>query len=265
MDKSSEPEKFLPRLAIGAVLPVALVVLWELLVVSGWLPAYVLPAPWTLAVAMFGFPTGIGWPSVYAGQFWTFAALSTFRVLVGFGFASIAGVLFGALCGRWTLFNRVVDPFLQLVRSVPGITWLPIAMVWFGIGTVTTAFLIAIGAFFPIYVNTLLGVRIIPVEWIRTARILGATPVQVFTRVVLPGAFPAIESGLRVAAGVAWAYVVLGELTGVDKGLGAMIMDARMMGDTTAILVGMVYIALLGRLTDGLIVAAAKRIRGHRL
>ena len=265
MAKPPESTNVFHRLAITIALPAALIVLWGLASVSGYLPTYVLPTPWTLAIAVFGFPTGIGWSSVYAGQFWTFAALSTFRVLVGFGIASVAGVLLGALCGRWRLFNRVVDPFLQLVRSVPGITWLPLAMVWFGIGTVTTAFLIALGAFFPIYVNTLLGVSRIPVEWIRTARILGATPAQVFIRVVLPGAFPAIESGLRVAAGVAWAYVVLGELTGVNKGLGAMIMDARMMGDTTAILVGMVYIALLGRLTDALIVVGANRIRGHRL
>ena len=264
MESSSELQNVLRRLAIGLVLPAALIALWGGASASGYLPAYVLPAPWTLCVAVFGFPTGIGWPSVYAGQFWSFAALSTFRVLVGFGFAAVAGVLLGALCGRWTLFNRAVDPLLQLLRSIPGIAWLPIAMVWFGIGTVTTAFLIALGAFFPVYVNTLHGVRLIPVEWIRAARIMGATPLQVFTRVVLPGAFPAVESGLRVAAGVAWAYVVLGELTGVDKGLGAMIMDARMMGDTTAILVGMVYIALLGRLTDWLVVTATRRIRGHR-
>jgi sulfonate transport system permease protein len=264
MESSSKPQNVLRRLAIGLVLPAALVALWGGASVGGYLPEYVLPAPWTLVVAVFGFPTGIGWSSVYAGQFWSFATLSTFRVLVGFGFAAVAGVLLGALCGRWTLFNRAVDPLLQLLRSIPGIAWLPIAMVWFGIGTVTTAFLIALGAFFPVYVNTLHGVRLIPVEWIRAARIMGATPLQVFTRVVLPGAFPAVESGLRVAAGVAWAYVVLGELTGVDKGLGAMIMDARMMGDTTAILVGMVYIALLGRLTDWFIVAGTKRMRGHR-
>jgi sulfonate transport system permease protein len=250
--------------AVGAAVPAALVAAWALASAGGTLPPYVLPSPWSLGRAAFGFAFGVGWSSVYAGQFWSYALLSAGRVSVGLALGATTGIVLGVLCGRWPRFNRAVDPFVHLVRSVPGISWLPIAIVWFGIGTVTTVFLIALAAFFPVYVNTLHGVRVIPVEWIRTARILGATPGQVLRRVVLPGAFPAVESGLRVAAGVAWAYVVLGELTGVDKGLGAMIMDARMMGDTTAIVVGMVYIAALGRLTDCLVVAASRRVRGRR-
>lgn len=252
------------RTAQAAGVPLILLAGWALLAATGRLPDYILPAPWTCARTLCGFITGVGWDSPHAGRFWAYAAPSVGRVALGFALAAGLGILGGALCGRWPAFNRVCDPSIQMVRAVPGIAWLPLALLRFGIGTATTVFLIALAAFFPVYVNTLHGVRAIPVEWLRAARIMGASPGQIFLRVVLPGAFPSIQSGLRVAAGVAWAYVVLGELTGVDRGLGAMIMDARMLGDTTAILVGMVCVAALGRLTDGLIVAAARRIRERR-
>jgi len=139
---------------------------------------------------------------------------------------------------------------VQFVRSIPGIAWLPIAMVWFGIGTQTTLFLISLAAFFPVYVNTFHGVREVPIGWIHAALTLGANRGQMIGRVILPAAWPSIQTGLRLAMGISWAYVVLGELTGVNTGLGAMIMDARMMGDVPVMLVGMVSIALLGRLSD---------------
>ena len=119
---------------------------------------------------------------------------------------------------------------IQAIRSVPGIGWLPLAIVWFGIGTKTTVFLIALAGFFPIYVNSAQGARHVRDIWKRAAFMLGADRWSIFTTVILPGAMPSVVSGLRVALGLSWAYLVLGELTGVPDGLGAVIMDARMLG-----------------------------------
>ncbi len=244
--------------------PLCLLMLWWAAARWAWLPPYVLPAPGTVGQALFGFLTGVGWEPAYAGTFWSHAWISTLRVVGGFLAAAACGIPLGVMTARCRQLGWLVDPVVHLFRSVPGITWLPIAMVWFGIGNVTTLFLIGLAGFFPIYVNTLHGVRGVPEHWERAARMLGANQAQLLLKVVLPGALPSIETGLRVALGVAWAYVVLGELTGVDRGLGAMIMDARMMGNLTAIIVGMICIAVLGRLSDVVLMKALRHVKGHR-
>lgn len=249
---------------ISCVGPVCLLLLWWISSQWGLLPPYALPSPAAVARALFGFITGIGWEPAYAGTFWHHALVSSLRVLGGFLAAVACGIPLGVMSARNQLLGYLTDPIIHLFRSVPGITWLPIAMVWFGIGNVTTVFLIAMAGFFPIYVNTLHGVRAIPRHWERAARMLGANQQQLLLKVILPGSMPSIESGLRIALGVAWTYVVLGELTGVDCGLGAMIMDARMMGNITAIIVGMICIAVIGRFSDLVLLAVLRHMKGHR-
>lgn len=224
--------------------------LWQMASSLGHLSEHLFPSPWYLLQCWFGFVFGTGWKSPYAGQFWLHGTVSLLRVVAGFSLASSLGIVMGVLCARVQILAMLTDPLVQFVRSIPGIAWLPIAMVWFGIGTQTTLFLISLAAFFPVYVNTFHGVREVPIGWIHAALTLGANRGQMIGRVILPAAWPSIQTGLRLAMGISWAYVVLGELTGVNTGLGAMIMDARMMGDVPVMLVGMVSIALLGRLSD---------------
>jgi len=253
-----------PRLWLGVAGPALLLAAWGGASAAGWIPPYLLPPPGEIAAAAVGFVAGAGWQSPYAGRFWAHASVSVGRVAAGFAVAAVAGVVLGVLSARWQRLGWFVDPVVQLVRAVPGISWLPLAMVWFGIGSPTAVFLIGLAAFFPVYINTLHGVRGIPEIWLRAAQTLGARRTQLLWRVVLPGALPAIAAGLRVAMGVSWAYVVLGELTGVNCGLGAMIMDARMLGDVTTVLVGMVYIALLGFLSDQALMWVLRHTRGYR-
>lgn len=230
--------------------PLVVLTLWIAASLVGWLPEYVLPSPWHLFRCCWGFITGLGWSHAYAGEFWLHAGASLRRVGIGFLLAAFLGVLMGTLCAENHIIAYALDPLVQLVRAVPGITWLPIAIIWFGIGTRTAIFLIAMAGFFPVYINTFHAISIVPKAWIHAARTLGANKRQVIWHVMLPSAWPSICSGLRLALGISWAYLVLGELTGVNRGLGAMIMDARMMGDIPVILVGMIFIAGLGRLSD---------------
>lgn len=248
---------------LTAVIPCSILVVWLALTRFQLLPEYLLPSPLSVLLSLREFVCGNDSAGQYSGTFMKHATASVARVGTGFLLASVAGIPIGIVSGRSVRISALIDPFVQLVRSVPGIAWLPMAMIWFGIGNATTIFLIVLAAFFPVYINTFHGARNIPPRWVQAARMLGASRKYVLFRVVLPGAMVSIESGLRLALGISWAYVVLGELTGVNEGLGAMIMDARMLGDIRLIMVGIFCIAVLGRISDIILLAALRCIPGH--
>ena len=154
------------------------------------------------------------------------------------------------LSGRLSAVNRLLSNTINALRVVPGISWLPLAMVWFGIGMRTTVFLVALAAFFPIYLNTAAGARQVNPIHYRAGAMLGVNRLRGVFAILLPSAMPQIISGLRLGLGIVWAYLVLGELTGVPNGLGAVIMDARMLGRIDIIMVGIMIIAVVGRTTD---------------
>jgi len=248
----------------GASLPASVLIFWTAITATEWVPSFLMPAPLDVLKALFLFIFGVPADNApYSGTFFRHAAASVSRVMAGFALASLIGIPAGILSGRVPRVCTVIDPFIHLLRSVPGIAWLPLAMIWFGIGNTTSLFLIVLAAFFPVYLSTYQGARNISPRWVQTAKMLGATRRQILMRVVLPGAFPSIEAGLRLALGISWAYVVLGELTGVNSGLGAMIMDARMMGSVIIVVVGIICIALLGRLSDLLLQFLLHRLPGH--
>jgi sulfonate transport system permease protein len=242
------------------VLPGMLLSTWLLLTGTGHLPEYVLPSPGRAVLTAVDFVWGRWQLNAYSGTFLGHAAASLQRVALGFALAAVVGVPCGLLtgCSQWT--RRLLDPTVHAVRAVPGIGWLPIAMVWFGVGTRTTVFLIALAAFFPIYVNAALGARSVRPLWVRAAKMLGASRRDLFFTVTLPAGLTATADGLRLGLGVSWAYLVLGELTGVPDGLGAVMMDARMNGQVEIILVTMLAIAVVGRLSDLLLLALFRRV-----
>ncbi len=242
------------------VLPAAVGLAWATLSYAGRVPEYLLPAPGQVAVTAADFVTGLWHCGPYSGTFIRHALASIERVALGFSLATVVGVPLGLLTGCSDAARRVLDLTVHSVRAIPGIGWLPIAMVWFGIGTPTTVFLIALAAFFPIYVNAALGARSVRPLWIRAAQMLGASRRDLFVTVIIPAALPTVADGLRLGLGISWAYLVLGELTGVPDGLGAVMMDARMMGYVQIILVAMLSIAILGRLSDLALMALLRRL-----
>jgi len=252
-------EAFLPFL-----IPALILVLWELATSQGRIAEYMLPSPRTLLLTTWDFFAGTLKQSPYSGTFWRHALASLERVAMGFLLAGVVGVPLGLAAGSIRNIQRLVDMTIHAVRAVPGIGWLPLAIVWFGIGTKTTVFLISLAGFFPIYVNSAQGAKHVRPILKRAALMLGADRWSLFSTVILPGSMPSIVSGLRVALGLSWAYLVLGELTGVPDGLGAVIMDARMLGQVDIIIVGMISIALLGRLSDRLLLFLLRRLVWRR-
>ena len=242
------------RALLPVLLPLAVLLAWTALSGSGLAPAYLLPGPAAVFEAGVRYVFAAPGQGPYAGRFFTDLLASLGRVFAGFGLAALCGIPLGLCSGRVVTVNRLFASTIGGLRAVPGICWLPLALIWFGIGFRTTVFLVALAAFFPIYQNALTGARSVAPIYYQAGAMLGVSRLRGVFAILLPLAMPNLLTGLRLGMGISWAYLVLGELTGVPDGLGAVIMDARMLGQTDMILVGILLIALVGRLCDRLLV-----------
>ncbi len=235
------------------ILPAALLLLWVLVCQNGLVPPYLLPHPRDVAMTGYRYIFGATGEAPYAGRFIRDALSSLSRVGAGFALATLVGLPLGIVSGRVPIVQRLLGLSINGLRAVPGISWLPLALIWFGIGTKTTLFLVALAAFFPIYLNAAAGARQINPLLLQAGAMMGLRRVRSTFSILIPGAMPHILTGLRLGLGISWAYLVLGELSGVPNGLGAVIMDARMADQIEMILVGIILIAAIGRLSDELL------------
>lgn len=239
-----------PHGLLNWLLPGIFFLAWLVVCETGLAPPYLLPHPKDVLATASSYLFGEAGQAAYAGRFFEDFTASGIRVLLGFGLAVIAGIPLGVLSGRLALVNRLLSTTINALRAVPGISWLPLAMVWFGIGIKTTVFLVALAAFFPVYLNAEAGARQVSPILLQAGAMMGVRRLRGTFAILLPAAMPNIITGLRLGMGISWAYLVLGELTGVPNGLGALIMDARMLGRIDIIVVGIILIALIGRLCD---------------
>jgi NitT/TauT family transport system permease protein len=257
MDNRSKKRKglgvFLPW-----ILPATVVLGWMVVSQTGLLPPYLLPSPPEIGRMGYHYILGSNGEAAYSGRFLNDALASLIRVGCGFGWAVALGLPLGIISGRLMVVHELLGSLINGVRAIPGITWLPLAMVWFGIGIKTTVFLVALAAFFPIYLNAVTGASQINPLLLRAGAMMGVRRLRGTFAILLPGAMPQITTGLRLGLGISWAYLVLGELTGVPNGLGAVIMDARMLGRVDMIIVGMLIIACIGRISDQLLLRSLR-------
>jgi len=185
-----------------------------------------------------------------SGELLTHVFDSSKRVLIAWSLVVLTAVPLGIAMGWSMKFNRYINPLIELLRPIPPLAWIPISILWFGIGMTQNLFIIMVGVFFPILLNTIHGVRGIDPVLIRAARNLGATQRKLLSRVVLMAALPSIFNGLRVGLGVAWMVLVAAELVAATSGLGYMIQDARNFLRTDIIFMGMFMIGFMGILMD---------------
>jgi len=243
---------------LPAVLPALCLLIWAAVSATGLLPAYLFPPPREIAETAYVYILGKSGDGPYGGRFFGDVVASLWRVGGGFSLAVAVGLPLGILSGRLPAVQGLLSTTVNGLRAVPGITWLPLALVWFGIGVKTTVFLVALAAFFPIYLNAAAGARQVNPLWLQAGAMMGVRRLRGSFAILLPGAMPHLMTGLRLGLGISWAYLVLGELTGVPDGLGAVIMDARMLGRIDMIVVGIIVIAVIGRLSDKLLQAGMK-------
>jgi NitT/TauT family transport system permease protein len=214
----------------------------------------VLPSPITVAQAawelLFDPRLSLFSGGIYNGNLLGHMLISTGRVALGFVAGVVVAVPLGVLIARSQRFEPYLDPLLQILRPIPPIAWTPLAILWFGIGLRAIVFLIFLGAFWPMLLNTISGIREVPRILAQAAASLGATRRQVLFTVVLPAAIPFLFTGLRLAFGSAWITIVAAELIAASEGLGYLIMNARRILAAPDIIVGMLTIGLLGLAFD---------------
>jgi NitT/TauT family transport system permease protein len=247
----------LPERVQGVLLaiafPLALVVLWhQLVVMTG---TKLVPTPYQVGVMMYDFSFGGVHDDAFSGTIITHLLASMQRVYGGFALAIAIGIPLGLLIGKVRIIRQMLDPTLSLLRPIPVTAWLPLSMIFFGLGPRSAVFLVFLGAFYPILLNTIFGVRSVDLKLFEAASMLGCDGSRMFRQVVLPAAMPSIFNGLRLAHGFAWILIVVGEMTGVPTGLGSVIMDGRTLSRTDLVITGMIVIGVAGFITDRIIVS----------
>lgn len=249
--------RLVTRRVIG---PLAVLLLWHLASTHGWVDARFVPAPMTVLRSLQEWMFGQVGASPYSGTWFQHAGNSAYRVFGGFLVAAVSGVLVGCLIGWSRIMSDLFDPIIQIVRPIPITAWVPFAVIFFGIRDASAFFLIALGAFFPIVVNTAAGVAGTPKLLVRAARMLGIRPHMILPRVVLPSAMPFIFTGLRLGIGLAWVLVIVAEMMAVKSGLGFAMWDAYYFLRMDIIIAAMLSVGLLGFLSDLVIKAIGSRV-----
>ncbi|MET3394384.1 ABC-type nitrate/sulfonate/bicarbonate transport system permease component [Variovorax sp. 1140] len=186
------------------------------------------------------------------GEIWPHVGASLLRALWGFLLGASCGIVAGVLTGRSATLRQFTDPVLHGLRAIPAIAIVPLAIVWFGLGDLSKVMLIAWGAFFPVWVNTFIGVRDIPVVYLRSAAALGAGPLATMVQVALPAALPFVFAGLRQATAVSFVVLVAAELVGAEQGLGFLISFAHLVFRVDIMFVGLLFLGAIGFLADQL-------------
>lgn len=229
-------------------------------------------AIWHVAVRMSGtniFPSPLsvakGIEDLLArGLFWRYVRDSLMRVSAGYLLAVATGIPLGIVMGWFPTLNAALNPLIQMLRPISPLAWMPLAVIWFGVGNITPIFLIYLAAFFPIVVSTMNAVRNVPGNLLLSASNFGLSRPAMLRRVIFPATIPAVLTGLRLALGVAWLVVVAAEMIAVDSGLGYLIIDSRNAGKRYDLVVaGMLVIGVIGLLLD-LILRRFERLRSVR-
>ncbi len=224
------------------VLPVGLLIVWQLGCDQGLIVRRTLPSPASIAVA--------AWRLSLSGALFHHAAISCQRAFLGFAIGGSLGLAFGMLNGMSILAARCTDTTLQMLRNIPHLAIIPMVILWFGIGEGAKLFLVAAGVFFPIYLNTYHGVKLVDGGLIEMGRVYRLSRAAMFFRVILPGAMPSILLGVRYGLGIMWITLIVAETISANAGIGYMTMNAREFLQTDIVLVGVLLYALLGKIAD---------------
>ncbi len=245
-----------PLLAI--VFPAAVLVIWHF--ATHGQKYSLIPPPSEVALALWDFAFGGINDDAYSKTLHVHLLASLSRVYGGFAIAMAVALPLGLMIGRIPVVRQILDPTLQVLRPIPVTAWLPLAMIMFGLGPRSAFFLVCLGAFYPILINTIFGVRSVDPRLFEAASMLGCEGTAQFFRVVLPASLPSIFTGLRLGLGFAWVVIVVGEMTGVQTGLGAIIMEARQLSRTEIVICGMAVIGVAGFISDRLVLSLSKRL-----
>ncbi len=229
----------------GALLPVGIIALWQILSGTGVISQQMFSSPW-LIVKQYFYLTS-------SGELPHHLRISVVRASLGFLFGASSGLILGMLVGMYRPVEEVLNPSVQMIRTIPLLAITPLFIMWFGFGELSKVLLISMGAFFPLYVNTFLGVRNVDSKLFDVARVMEFSRFSQVVKLVIPAALPNILLGIRLSLSIAWLCLVVAELLGADTGVGYMIQEARSFMQTDVMFVGITIFALVGKLSDSVV------------
>ena len=233
-------------------LPVMIILIWEYVCHSGTVKVYNLPAPELIVKDAVD--------KIKDGSLWEHIAVSFIRVLKGFTLAAVSALVLGVLIGLNRYFERFTELVIQILKPIPPIAWIPLAILWFGIGESSKIYIIFYGAFFPILLNTVDGIHNIDDRYLELGRVYEVSKWRLVWKVILPGALPSILTGIRVGLGNAWICVVAAEMIAATKGVGYMLSNGRSMSRADDVILAMLLIGIVGKVMDDVLQAISRKI-----
>lgn len=240
----------------GWVLPVVALILWEAAVAAGWIRAHLLPPPSELIVTL---------QELYeSGALLQHVSISSARVLTGFFIGTALALAIGALVGLSHTAEAYIDPTFQALRAIPSLAWVPLLLLWLGIDEAPKITLIAIGAFFPVYLNFVAGIQNVDRKLVEVGGIFGLRGPRLVARIFLPATLPNLFTGLRGGLSLAWMFLVAAELIAATKGLGYLLTDGRELGRADLVIAAIIVLAVLGKITDGILQWLEQRLLAWR-
>lgn len=240
------------KVAGGLILPVGIIAVWYFVTAAGLVPPYRLPGPLSVVQA--------AGELIERNQLWSNILISVQRVFVGFISGSAIALVFAAIVGLSTAGRVLFAPLLVALRAVPSLAWVPLLILWLQVGEESKVTLIAIGAFFPVYTTVADALGHVNPQLVEAGRSFGLRGWSLFKTVQLPATIPAVVSGLRLALAQAWLFLVAAELLGASMGLGWLLNDSQQTGRVDRILLAIVLLALLGTITNGILVLFEKAV-----
>ncbi|MNW27610.1 putative aliphatic sulfonates transport permease protein SsuC [compost metagenome] len=224
------------------VVPVLILGLWQGLTTTGIVASNILPRPTQVLEALLRL--------LRNGELLNNISVSSRRAIGGFVIGGGLGFLLGILTGISSLAEKIADSSIQMIRNIPHLSLIPIVIIWFGIGEEAKLFLVALGVFFPVYLNTFHGIRSVDPGLIEMGRVYGLKRLSLYRDIILPGALPSILVGIRYALGIMWLTLIVAETVAADAGIGYMAMNAREFMQMDVIVLSILLYALLGKLSD---------------
>ena len=239
------------KVALGLVLPILILGLWQLLSTNGSFTATQLPPPAEVVWAAFD----LNARGVLAGH----VMISLQRVLLGFALGAGLGIVLGSAVGLSKILGNLLMPTIGAIRAVPSLAWAPLLLIWMGIYEEPKITLVAIGAFFPVFTTVASGLAAVDRKLIEVGRSYGLSGVSLVSKVLLPAAAPTILSGVRLGLAQSWLFLVAAELIGSSMGLGYLLLDSQNTARTDILFLSIILLALLGKLSDFIVGLIEKR------
>lgn len=241
------------KVVLSLFLPVLLLALWIFVTETGILSSYQLPSPLAVIDTIQGLALD--------GTLWGHLGITVYRVLVGSLIGTVLAVLLGSIVGFYNKAERIFDPMIQAFKSIPSLAWVPLFILWMGIGEPSKISLIAVGVFFPVYLNVVSGILNVDRKLIEVGKVAGFSHFELVRRIIFPASLPSFFTGVRSGLGLGWMFVVAAELMGASQGLGYLLVIGQNSSSPDLIIGSIILFAFVGKLSDWLI----KLIENHML